>query len=251
MVKLSVVTAVRNGQQHLREAVESVLAQSMGDFEFIIVDDASSDETPDILREFQRCDRRICLVRNGDCLGPYPSANRALTQARGRFVARHDADDISPPDRFAIQIEALESDEEISLVTGAVEYFGATRSGMGTIDRPPAWQPRLEWDLLFRNAVGAGGHVMFPRVVRGGPVLFRARRRYAEDYDLWCRLSRLGRVICPSDTVYRYRQHASSITTRLKHEQFECMSQIRHEYQAEYLRSDVSRAAADDVARFW
>src|SRR5256885_15986113 len=154
MVKLSVITAMRNGQQYLREAVESVLAQSMGEFEFLIVDDASSDATPDILRDFQRRDCRIRLLRNDDRLGPYPSANRALRMARGRFIARHDGDDVSPPDRFAVQLEALESDEAVSLVTGSVEYFGATETGRSIIRRPPAWQPRLEWELFFDNAVG-------------------------------------------------------------------------------------------------
>jgi glycosyltransferase involved in cell wall biosynthesis len=251
LVTLSVVMAVRNGEPHVREAIESVLAQSFTDFEFIIVDDASTDDTRAILSDYRDRDSRIEILHNADNLGPYVSANRALMHARGNVVARHDADDISPPDRFAIQLEALKSDDEVSLVTGDVEVFADDdRQGGGTF-RHPSWQPRLEWELLFSNAVGAGGHVMFPRVFRGAPILFPAKYFYAEDYGLWCTLSRLGRVVCPQQTIYCYRQHGSSITSLKRTEQTACAAQIRREYQSRYLRSDSSSEAAEQLSRFW
>jgi len=247
-VRLSVVMAVRDGELYVREAIESVLSQSVTDFEFLIVDDGSSDGTPGILSEYQRRDSRICLFRNASSLGPYPSANRALTHARGRVIARHDADDISPADRFAIQLDALDAAADTSLVTGAVELFDERRHERRC---PPSWQPRLEWELLFTNAVGAGAHVMFPRVLGGAPVLFAAKYRYAEDYALWCRLCRLGRVACPTQVIYRYRQHASSITSRNKREQDECLAGVRYDYHAQYLTPGVSRETVEEVARFW
>ena len=75
---LSVVMPVLNGERHLRDALDSVLSQSAGDFELIVVDDASTDSTPEILDGYARRDRRITIVRNASTLGPYPSANRAL-----------------------------------------------------------------------------------------------------------------------------------------------------------------------------
>src|SRR6266851_6734363 len=240
--------AVRDGELYVRDAIESVLSQSVTDFEFLIVDDGSSDGTPGILSEYQRRDSRICVFRNDSHLGPYPSANRALTEARGRVIARHDADDISPVDRFAIQLDAFDSAAETSLVTGAVEFFGGRRNDTS---HPPGWQPRLEWELLFTNAVGAGAHVMFPRMLGGAPVLFAAKQRYAEDYGLWCRLSRLGRVVCPTQVVYRYRQHGSSITSRHKAEQDECLARLRYDYQRQYLTPAVRNDTVADVSRFW
>ena len=139
--------AVRNGAQYVREAIESVLAQSVTDFEFLVVDDFSDDETPRLLSEYQRIDSSIRVIRNDRVLGPYPSANRALAQARGRFIARHDADDLSPPGRFETQIAALD-EPNVSLVTGAIELFGRGRYANG-VWRPPSWQPRLEWDSTF------------------------------------------------------------------------------------------------------
>jgi hypothetical protein len=92
---------------------------------------------------------------------------------------------------------------------------------------------------------------MFPRAFKGTPILFPAKYPYAEDYGLWCRLSRLGRVTCPAQIVYRYRRHASSITSRKRVEQDECASQIRHEYQSQYVRSDISPEASAELSRFW
>jgi glycosyltransferase involved in cell wall biosynthesis len=247
-LKLSVVMAVRDGEPYVRDAIESVLSQSVADFEFLIVDDGSTDGTPATLSEYQRRDARITVFRNDSSQGPYPSANRALTHARGRVIARHDADDLSPPDRFAIQLDALDSATDTSLVTGAVELFGR---GPSCTSCPPSWQPRLEWELLFSNAVGAGAHVMFPRVIGGAPVLFPARHRYAEDYGLWCRLSGLGRVVSPTQVIYRYRRHASSITSLKKGEQDECFASIRYDYQTRYLTPEVPREIVADASRFW
>jgi len=250
-MKLSVVMAVRNGEPYVRDAIESVLAQSVSDFEFLIVDDASTDDTAAILSEYRRRDSRVQVWRNERQLGPYPSANRALLSARSDVIARHDADDISPPERFAIQLDALAAFPDVALVTGTVEVFGANAAKANGLARSPAWQPRLEWELLFNNAVGAGAHVVFPRIVGGSPVLFPATRRYAEDYGLWCRLCRSGRVECPAEIVYRYRQHDQSISSLQKTQQAECVLQIRQEYQSQYLRSPRSLDLTGATSRFW
>jgi glycosyltransferase involved in cell wall biosynthesis len=242
--------AVYDGESFLREAIESVLNQTFTDFEFLIVDDASTDRTPAILDQFRRIDSRVVVLRNESNLGPYPSANRALLMARGDVIARHDADDISTPDRFAVQLDALESGPDVALVISAFEILRAGKLA-STVRRPPTWQPRLEWDLLFANAVGAGAHVMFPRVLNGTPVMFPATRRYAEDYALWCQLVRVGRVACPPQVVYKYRQHGASITSRNAVQQSQLMSEIRYAYQSLYLDSEVSLEAVSELSRFW
>jgi glycosyltransferase involved in cell wall biosynthesis len=244
-MRLSVVMAVRDGEPYLAEAIESVLGQTVTDFEFIIVDDASRDRTAAILREYQQRDSRIRVLRNDTCRGPYPSANRGIGEARGEFLARHDADDVSPRNRFETQLEALTSCEGVVLATGVVDMFGDRRGKIS----PPAWQPRLEWELLFRNVIGAGAHVMFPRVVGGWRVVFDERFRYAEDYALWCALSRLGRVVCPNRIVYHHREHARSISQSRRAEQDECLAAMRCEYQAEYVPTSCQLSLA--VAHYW
>jgi len=248
VIDLSVVMAVHDGADYLNESLDSILGQSVGDFELLVVDDASTDDTPGILAEYARRDRRVRVLRNPTNLGPYPSANRALREACGPVIARHDADDVSPPDRFAVQLAALRSAPNVTLVTGTVERFSS--DGRLGLIAPPAEQPALEWELLFSNPIGAGGHTMFPRLIEGLPVLFPALRRYAEDYALWSRLVRLGRVVAPPQVVYRYREHDRSITTAKRAEQEMCAQSIRHENQAAYLPA-LEPATSDALARFW
>jgi glycosyltransferase involved in cell wall biosynthesis len=243
--------AVLNGERYVGEAIRSVLAQSVADFEFLIVDDASTDRTPEILAAHEYGDSRIRVLRNESNLGPYPSLNRALTAARGSVIARHDADDVSPPDRFAVQIAALDSGSDVSLVTGWVDHFGEQGGEMNRRIRPPSWQPRLEWELMFSNVIGAGGHVMFPRVLHGEPILYSTRQTLAEDYGLWCRLTGLGRIVCPARVVYLHRQHALSVSARKKTEQDKCAAAIRREYRSRYLRPDEHPDTTEELWEFW
>ena len=223
--------AVHNGERYLGEAVESVLAQSMADFEFLIVDDASTDDTPGILavpvsgpQNPHHPERRQ--------LGPFPSANVAIGEARGRYIARHDADDLSHPERFALQLAAIDNDPEASMVSGPLEVFQDGGTQPVRVHYPCMWQPRLEWELLFANAGGTGANVMFPRVFKGTRIRFPATQRYAEDYGLWCSSTRIGRVISLTDVLYRYRQHATSISSSRRLEQDRCAAQIRQAYQS-------------------
>jgi glycosyltransferase involved in cell wall biosynthesis len=249
-VNLSVVMAVRNAELYVAAAIESVLAQSVPDFEFLIVDDASTDTTSAILGAYARRDRRIRILANTSQLGPYPSANRALLEARGEVIARHDGDDWSPPDRFAIQLEALHAYPRVTLVTGAIEWFSDDPESTSQILRPPAWQRWLEWELLFSNAVGAGGHVMFPRVVAGEAVRFRVTQRYAADYELWCRLAEAGTVVCPSAVVYGYRRHRDSVTSLSFDAQQRCALHFRREYLGRFIPMP-SAASVLQLAAFW
>ena len=127
----------------------------------------------------------------------------------------------------------------------------STHAGRALVVRPPHWQPRLEWDLLFSNVVGAGAHVMFPRVFEGRPVSFPATHRYAEDYGMWCSLARRGRVVCPPDVVYRHRHHQTSISSSCRSEQDKCFALQRHEYQSLYLGAGISPSVCGDLAQFW
>jgi glycosyltransferase involved in cell wall biosynthesis len=104
---ISVILGVYNHLPYLGEAVESVLAQTHGDFEFIIVDDASTEPVWDLVQGYARCDRRIRAVRNSRNLGLAESLNIAFDLSKGDFIARQDADDRSHPERFAKQLSAF------------------------------------------------------------------------------------------------------------------------------------------------
>jgi glycosyltransferase involved in cell wall biosynthesis len=106
--KVSVLMSVYNGESHLGEAVEGILKQTFTDFEFIIVDDGSTDSTWSILSEYATRDKRIVLLQNKNNIGLAQSLNKGLAMARGEYIARQDADDISLSVRFANQVEYLD-----------------------------------------------------------------------------------------------------------------------------------------------
>lgn len=123
MPKVSVIMPVYNGEKYLAEAIESILGQSFRDFEFIIIDDASRDDSYKILEEYKEKDYRIILLKNEKNLGLTKSLNIAIQKAKGDYIARMDADDISLENRFAEQVDFLENNNDIDLVGGDVDFI--------------------------------------------------------------------------------------------------------------------------------
>src|SRR5688572_1551532 len=117
---ISVLMSVYNGASYLPESVESILAQTFTDFEFIIIDDCSVDETPQILNTYAQGDSRIRIIRNPENKGLTASLNIGLAEAQGKYVARQDADDISLPQRFEKQIQSLEGNPKSVLASSNI-----------------------------------------------------------------------------------------------------------------------------------
>ena len=145
---LTVLMSVYNGSRFLREAIESILNQTFYDFEFIIINDGSTDRTAEILATYQ--DKRIRIVRNSDNIGLTKSLNEGLKLARGKYIARQDADDISLPKRLERQISYLEAQPDIALLgtwANSIDERGKILWEM----RPPSDPSLLRWSMLFNN----------------------------------------------------------------------------------------------------
>src|SRR5262245_13045266 len=147
---ISVLMSVLNGQEFLRPAVESVLAQTFADFEFIIIDNASRDGTSAILDSYR--DPRIVRLRNDRILSLTQSLNKGLQVARGTYVARLDADDVAAPTRLMKQVELLDRDQDILLAGSSVRVINETGHVIGRID-PPAAQGDLYNALAYSNPI--------------------------------------------------------------------------------------------------
>ena len=177
--------AVYNGEPYLSEAVESILNQTLADFEFIIIDDGSTDNTWKILTGYAARDERIVLHRNAENLGLIRSLNTGLGISRGRYIARQDADDISHPERLERQVTFFENHKQVGLLGTA--YYRLYANGKKTLHRPPQTHTEIRWRLLFQN-IWPHDSVMFRKS------LFEKAERYyggylhAEDYELWTRL---------------------------------------------------------------
>jgi glycosyltransferase involved in cell wall biosynthesis len=193
MTKLTVLMPVYNGERFLREAIESILQQTWADFEFLIVNDASTDGSRDIITSYK--DPRIRLIDNPVNLGQTASLNRGLELASGYFIARQDQDDISLPDRLEKQVSFLEQNPSVALLgTGHIRI---NQDGKRLYTRwSPSEENHLEicWRLLTDN-VFAHSSVVFRRDIvwqeLGG---YNGTIVIAQDYDLWSKIARRHEV---------------------------------------------------------
>ncbi len=216
--RVSVLMGVHNGGPYLAGAVESILAQSYQDFEFIIVDDASIDGSTEILADYARRDERLVVLRNPENLGLTKSLNLGLKRARGEYIARQDADDLSHVKRLEKEVWALDEHPEAVLVTADYERIDAFGQVVGQ-RRHHAPPELIAWHLLFYNYLEAHSLVMFRRarvMALGG---YDETRRYAQDYNLWLRLLEHGRLLMLPEPLLRYRVHGQNITLVKREEQ--------------------------------
>jgi glycosyltransferase involved in cell wall biosynthesis len=204
---LSVVMPVRDALPFLDESVASILSQTFADFEFVILDDASTDGSAEALRRWAEKDARIRLYHSERNLGLVGSSNFVVARARAPFVARMDADDVSHPERLHRQLDVLRSRAEVALV--GTLYEGIDAGGRRV-------RPRDRWRLA-RGSVSPPfphGSAMFRREVFEEVGGYREACDGWEDEDLFQRIVRRRRVVVLTDTLYRYRFHVNSATAR-------------------------------------
>lgn len=208
---VSVVMSVRNGASFLGEAVDSILGQSLEDFEFIILDDGSTDTTYSILSAYAR-DRRVQVYRQAS-LGLVDSLNRGCRLAKGKYIARMDADDVAMRDRLSLQHSFLESNADVGAVGGATEIMNSRGEGL-LIQRYPTRDSEIRSELY-----GDGCPLCHPAVMMRADAFVSAggyRRLFidAEDYDLWLRIADRYSLANLEETVLRYRRHPAQISIR-------------------------------------
>lgn len=217
---ISVLMSVHNGGRHLKEAIQSVLTQTFADFEFIIVEDYSSDCTLDILEKAAALDPRIRVIKNQSNLGLTRSLNVGLEAAKGELVARIDADDICLPRRFSTQHRFLSQHSDFSAVaTGHYKIDEHGRTVSTSDEGLDDWQ--IRWLGGF-NPPAPHPTYMFRRLRSDGtPNFYDETFRTAQDFDLWSRLALQGKTAVLPEPLVKYRRHAGAITVRHRREQAE------------------------------
>ena len=191
---VSVLLPVHDGEPHLSAAIKSIGEQTYADFEVVAVDDGSRDATPDVLAEWAASDSRVRVVRQ-PASGIAVALERARAEARGRFLARMDADDVSLPSRFERQLELMESDPRLALVGCLVRYFPRTKVRAGARRYENWLNSRRTHDEIVRAAFvecPLAHPSFFARASSIDEVGGYVDRPWPEDYDLFLRLLRSG-----------------------------------------------------------
>ncbi len=202
---ISVVMPVYNALPFLDESIRSILEQTFSNFEFVILDDASTDGSVERLREWANRDQRIHLHESHRRLGLSGSSNAVVEKARAGIVARMDADDIAHPDRLMRQWNTFEGHPDIALV-------GTLCNGIDASGR--VVRPRDRWRLVRRSRYipFPHGSAMFRREVFDRVGGYDEASAGGEDQDLFLRMAACGRVVTLPDVLYSYRYHANNAT---------------------------------------
>lgn len=212
---VTVLMAVRNGAAFLHEAVESILGQTLSDFEFLIVDDASTDDTNAIIRSYR--DRRIRLIENTGAMGLAASLNRGLEMARGSYIARMDGDDISLKYRLEKQVQFLEENHDVCVCGSWAQLIDEANHSLG-IRRKPSGDEINAGYWLTSPIIHPSA--MIRREQLGG-VRYDETLNCAQDYDLWFRIARRCKVDNISEPLLQYRVHTKSISTQQRAQQLQ------------------------------
>ena len=198
---VSVVLAAHDAERFLDAAVRSVLRQTLAELELVVVDDGSEDGTPELLARYE--DSRLVVLRNDDRQGLAASLNLGLDHARGRYVARLDADDVAMPDRLERQLARIRAADGVAVLGTGVCELGP-EGQLGAVHAMPASSLAVRWHSLFSSPF------FHPTVLFDRELLEREGLRYdpsyleSEDYDLWARL--------PGSAMGRTKQRRSSST---------------------------------------
>jgi glycosyltransferase involved in cell wall biosynthesis len=242
--KVSVLMPVWNAERYLAGAIESILTQTFANFELLIIDDGSTDRTPIVIRDYH--DHRIRRIENEKNIGITKSLNLGLEQVRGEYVARMDADDISSPQRLARQVECLDANPQVALVTSRTSKVDARGARLDVIQTPVESEV-LRRRLRIGNCIAHGSVMMRTDALRsiGG---YDESMERAQDYDLWLRLSERHDLMSLPETLYAWREHDDSVAGRGLEEQQRFAERARRAARTRWATKLVSEVNAETVS---
>lgn len=214
---VSVIMSVYNGETHLAQAIESIIKQTYKAIEFIIIDDASTDNSPAILKEFAERDQRIRVMRNQENIGLTRSLNKGLRICHGEFIARQDADDFSSPERIAKQVYFMTCNPDVMLLGTS----GCLMDEKGKVlhnERVVSGTNRLRKLIIKKNQFFHGS-VMIRKSCLSKIGLYNEEFRSGQDYDLFLRIAENYAIENLWETLYHYRITSTAISMTKTKEQ--------------------------------
>ncbi|MFH0846036.1 MAG: glycosyltransferase family 2 protein [Patescibacteria group bacterium] len=205
--KITVLMPVYNSEKYLKKSIESILNQTFTDFEFLIINDGSTDNSEKIIKSYN--DSRIKLISNEVNLGVIKSLNKGLDQARGEYIARMDADDISFPKRLEIQIKFMKKNPHIGIAGSWAKIIIGNKK-INKYSKPISHPEKIKIALLFRCII------IHPSIITRKNILEKYNLRYninyehAEDYGLWSNAVKYFPITNIKKALIQYRIHDSN-----------------------------------------
>ena len=215
---------VYNAEKHLQEAIESILNQTFTDFELLLINEGSTDACDTIIRSFK--DSRIRYVINDENLKLIKTLNRGLQLAKGKYIARMDADDIAEPNRLQLQFEFMEANPNIGVCGTGFHSFGSVDS----ITNYPETDARIKFMALYQCPFCHPSVILRNSVVRENNLTYSLNYPHAEDYEFWLRMGRVSELANLQSVLLHYRQHDESVSVTEENTQIRLSEEIRKMY---------------------
>jgi glycosyltransferase involved in cell wall biosynthesis len=206
MPKISVILPAYNAEKYLGEAIESILNQSFKDFEFLIFNDGSTDTTKEIIDGYN--DKRIIAYHSDINKGYVHWLNEGIKQAKGKYIARMDADDISFTERFQLQFDYMETHPEIGLCGSQIEIIGS-----GELVKKPLTDNEIRWWFFIGNPIAHPVVMIRKEVLSHYQLFYKNELKPAEDYEMWCRMSHNTKITNLQNILLKYRYHPNQEST--------------------------------------
>jgi glycosyltransferase involved in cell wall biosynthesis len=202
--------SVYNAEKYLNEAIQSILTQTYTNFEFIIINDGSTDGSLEIIQEYMNKDERIVVISRENKGLPY-SLNEGIDIAKGKYIARMDADDISLPTRFKEQVEFMENNLDIGVCGSWIKVFGENVKTSTT--KRPSEHNELKTRLLFSVCFAHPTVMIRKDILVSNNLKYNLEYVNSQDYELWNRISEVTKMTNIQKVLLKYRISSNSITS--------------------------------------
>lgn len=244
---VTVLMSVFNGSKFLKAAIDSILNQTYRSFEFLIIDDGSTDDSADIIQGYD--DHRIRFIRQSN-MGLTASLNKGISLAKGNLIARQDADDFSEANRLDSQVAYLERHPKISMIGSYARYVDSLSNEIG-VWRPPCDEVDIKKELLKHNTF-CHGSVLFKKDRMNAIGNYREIFKYSQDYDCWLRFGNSFSFANIPQILYNFRLQSESLSRKKFADQlhFQLLAITDYQFSKIHLKSNLDGRKINDLPSF-
>ncbi|CAA6820078.1 MAG: Glycosyl transferase family 2 [uncultured Sulfurovum sp.] len=244
---ISVVMSVYNAEKYLDEAIESIINQTYRNFEFIIINDGSNDKSLEIIKKYKNQDERIVLISREN-RGLISSLNEGIERAKGKYIARMDADDISLSTRFEEQIKFMEENSDVGVCGTGIIGFGLDIDS--SVNFYTTSNEQLKAELLFSSIFAHPTVVIRKNLIDTYNLYYDEGFKYAEDFELWVRMAEYTKFANIKKPLLKYRILQNSITREADRDVENRYKTIRPIVKKELIKLSINNNEEENILHF-